>query len=136
MGPERHPSALGALGQECWAEIWDIIGPQIEYVMAGKGSTWDEDRLVPVTRNGAREDVWWTYGYSPIEDEEGIRGVLVVCEDVMSEHLAKQALKQQTERLEQLFEQAPGLVAVLSGPDHVFELTNAAYRDMGGTEFS
>jgi two-component sensor histidine kinase len=132
MGPERHPSALGALGQECWAEIWDIIGPQIEYVMAGKGSTWDEDRLVPVTRNGGREDVWWTYGYSPIEDAEGIRGVLVVCKDVTSEHLAKQALKQQTERLEQLFEQAPGFIAVLSGPDHVFELTNAAYRDMVG----
>ena len=132
MGPERHPSALGALGQECWAEIWDIIGPQIEYVMAGKGSTWDEDRLVPVTRNGAREDVWWTYGYSPIEDDEGVRGVLVVCKDVTSEHLAKQALRQQTERLEQLFEQAPGFVAVLSGPDHVFELTNAAYRDMVG----
>jgi hypothetical protein len=37
---------------------------------------------------------------------------------------------------ELLFEQASGLVAVLSGPDHVFELTNAAYRDMGGTEFS
>lgn len=132
MGPERHPSALGALGQECWAEIWEIIGPQIEYVMAGKGSTWDEDRLVPVTRNGAREDVWWTYGYSPIEDEHGIRGVLVVCKDVTSEHLARQALKQQTERLEQLFEQAPGFVAVLSGPDHVFELTNAAYRDVVG----
>ena len=132
MGPERHPSALGARGKECWAEIWDIIGPQIEYVMAGKGSTWDEDRLVPITRNGAREDVWWTYGYSPIEDEHGIRGVLVVCKDVTSEHLAKQALKQQTERLEQLFEQAPGFVAVLSGPEHVFELTNAAYREMVG----
>lgn len=100
--------------------------------MAGEGSTWDEDRLVPVTRNGAREDVWWTYGYSPIEDDDGVRGVLVVCKDVTSEHLAKQALRQQTERMEQLFEQAPGFVAVLSGPDHVFELTNAAYRNMVG----
>ena len=36
MGPERHPSALGQCGRECWAEIWDIIGPQIELVMAGK----------------------------------------------------------------------------------------------------
>ena len=23
MGPERHPSALGARGRDCWAEIWD-----------------------------------------------------------------------------------------------------------------
>ncbi len=30
MGPERHPSALGQPGRECWAEIWDIIGPQID----------------------------------------------------------------------------------------------------------
>ena len=27
MGPERHPSALGQRGRECWAEIWHIIGP-------------------------------------------------------------------------------------------------------------
>jgi hypothetical protein len=52
MGPERHPSALGAPGRECWYEIWDIIGPQIEYVLAGKGATWHEDQLVPVTRHG------------------------------------------------------------------------------------
>ena len=32
---------------KCWEEIWDIIGPQIEYVMAGKGATWNEDQLVP-----------------------------------------------------------------------------------------
>src|SRR6202453_2692712 len=25
MGPERHPSALGARGRKCWDEIWDII---------------------------------------------------------------------------------------------------------------
>jgi hypothetical protein len=46
MGPERHPSALGARGRECWDEIWDIIGPQIEYVMAGNGATWNEDQLM------------------------------------------------------------------------------------------
>jgi len=61
MGPERHPSALGARGRACWQEIWDIIGPQIEHVMTGKGSTWNVDQLVPLTRHGRREDVWWTY---------------------------------------------------------------------------
>jgi hypothetical protein len=54
MGPERHPSALGQRGRECWAEIWDIIGPQIGYVLAGKGSIWNEDALVPVTRHCRR----------------------------------------------------------------------------------
>ena len=32
LGPERHPSALGDRGKDCWAEIWHIIGPQIDYV--------------------------------------------------------------------------------------------------------
>src|SRR5438067_13367731 len=58
MGPERHPSALGARGRECWAEIWDIIGPQVEGVMNGDGAACEQDRLVPVTRRGARQDVW------------------------------------------------------------------------------
>lgn len=94
MGAERHPSALGDLGRNCWEEIWPIIGPQIEMVMAGQGSTWHEDQLVPVTRHGKREDVWWTYGYSPIEDSAGVQGVLVVCNDVTLQHRAKAELEQ------------------------------------------
>ncbi|RSZ59991.1 response regulator [Massilia atriviolacea] len=93
MGPERHPSALGGRGRECWDEIWPIIGPQIALVMSGGGSTWNEDQLVPVTRHGKREDVWWTYGYSPIEDHEGVHGVLVVCNDVTARHNANAALE-------------------------------------------
>ena len=99
MGPERHPSALGQPGRECWGEIWDIIGPQIESVMGGGGATWHEDQLVPVTRHGQREDVWWTYGYSPIEDDTGICGVLVVCNDVTNEHRHKEELKKLTQHL-------------------------------------
>lgn len=132
MGPERHPSALGAKGRECWAEIWDIIGPQINYVMAGKGSTWDEDRLIPVTRYGRREDVWWTYSYGPIDVGGKVGGVLVICNDVTAQHLATESLQDQTIRLQGLFEQAPTFSAVLSGPEHRFELANAAYKRLVG----
>jgi PAS domain S-box-containing protein len=93
MGPERHPSALGQGGRECWAEIWDIIGPQIEQVISGAGATWHEDQLVPVTRHGKLEQVYWTYGFSPIDEDDGIGGVLVVCRDVTEEHLAAASLR-------------------------------------------
>lgn len=99
MGPERHPSALGAKGRECWEEIWDIIGPQIEYVLAGNGATWHEDQLVPVTRYGRRENVWWTYSFGPIDLEDKVGGVLVVCRDVTSEHMAREALNLINEEL-------------------------------------
>ncbi|WP_213735658.1 hybrid sensor histidine kinase/response regulator [Bradyrhizobium sp. dw_411] len=99
MGPERHPSALGQRGRECWAEIWPIIGPQIEQVMSGGGPTWNENQLVPVTRNGKLEQVYWTYGYSPIDDDDGIGGVLVVCRDVTKDYLASVALREREAEL-------------------------------------
>ena len=99
MGPERHPSALGQRGRECWAEIWDIIGPQIEQVMSGGGATWHENQLVPVTRHGRLEQVYWTYGYSPIDEDDGIGGVLVVCRDVTRDYLAAAALREREAEL-------------------------------------
>jgi PAS domain S-box-containing protein len=99
MGPERHPSALGQRGRDCWAEIWPIIGPQIEQVMSGGGATWHENQLIPVTRYGRLEQVWWTYGYSPIDEADGVGGVLVVCRDVTMEYLAAEALREREAEL-------------------------------------
>ena len=82
LGPEKHPSILGAPGRESWEEIWPIIGPQIEQVMRGEGATWHENQLVPIIRHGALQDVYWTYSYSPIDEPEfphGVGGVLVIC---------------------------------------------------------
>jgi PAS domain S-box-containing protein len=99
MGPERHPSALGQGGRECWAEIWDIIGPQIEQVMSGGGATWHENQFIPVTRHGKLEQVYWTYGFSPIDEDDGIGGVLVVCRDVTQDHLAAVKLREREAEL-------------------------------------
>jgi signal transduction histidine kinase len=139
MGPERHPSALGQPGRECWQEIWPIIGPQIESIMTGGASTWHEDQLVPVTRNGKLEEVWWTYSYSPICDAAGVRGVLVICNDVTKEHLVKAELarevslrRHEAEHLKVLFQQAPGFACVLRSPQHICEFANNAYLRLVG----
>jgi PAS domain S-box-containing protein len=135
IGPERHPQALGERGRDCWAEIWDIIGPQIDRVVAGKGSTWNENHLVPITRNGRREDVFWTYSYSPIDDPQspnGVGGVLVVCAETTDTVTAERRHQAEKLRLEQMFQQAPGFIALMAGPDHVFELVNQAYQTMMG----
>src|SRR5262249_1128159 len=44
MGPEMHPATLGARGRDSWSAIWPIIGPQIEQVLAGRGSTWNVEQ--------------------------------------------------------------------------------------------
>jgi PAS domain S-box-containing protein len=41
-------------------------------------------------------------------------------------------LASESDRLRGLFEQAPGFMCVLRGPDHVFELTNGAYLKLVG----
>jgi signal transduction histidine kinase len=80
FGVGKHPRALGQRGRDCWQEIWHIIGPQIDDVRERGKACWFEDALVPIHRNGALEDVYWTYGYSPVFDESSrIAGVLVVC---------------------------------------------------------
>jgi len=99
MGPERHPSALGQRGRECWKEIWHIIGPQIDQVMSGGGATWHENQLVPITRHGKLEQVYWTYCFSPIDDGDRIGGVLVICRDVTDDYMASVALRERESEL-------------------------------------
>ncbi len=43
-----------------------------------------------------------------------------------------QTLSRERQHLQDLFEQAPGFIAALSGPDHVFTMANAAYRKVVG----
>ena len=76
----KHPEALGAYGADTWPEIWPTIYPLIQQVLGGGESTWMEDQLIPIYRNGHLENVYWTFSYSPIFDDSGaIGGVLVTC---------------------------------------------------------
>lgn len=93
FGVGKHPRAMGQPGRECWPEIWPMIGPQIEDVMRRAVPSWNEDQLVPIFRNGVIEDVYWTYGYSPVFDESGsVAGTLVVCTETTARVLAERRL--------------------------------------------
>ena len=95
----QHPRALGARGREFWHEIWDLIGPQIDQVMTGGGPTWHEDQKIPVTRDGKLTHGYWTYGFSPIDGDHGIGGVMVICRDVTADHQTNVALREREAEL-------------------------------------
>jgi PAS domain S-box-containing protein len=139
IGPEMHPGSLGRPGRIVWADIWHIIGPQIDQVMSGGGATWQENHLVPIIRNGKREDVYWTYSYSPIDDgtpHGGIGGVLVICTETTAQVVSARAAAEERQRFAELFEQAPSFMAMLRGPGHRVELVNpACMRLFGLREF-
>ena len=137
LGTEKHPSILGQDGRTAWPEIWDVIGPQIDLVMRGEGSTWHQNQLVPILRNGAVEDAYWTYSFCPIDDERatgGIGGVLVLCTETTAQVLAERRLATDRERFALFFEQAPSFMALLRGPRHTFELANPAYLRLVGRD--
>ncbi len=140
FGVGKHPAAMGQRGRECWPEIWHIIGPQIDDVMQRGTPSWHEDALVPIFRNGAIEEVYWTYGYSPVFDDDGaIGGTLVVCTETTGRVLATQreaALRAEVDRdrsrLRQFFAQAPAGICILRGPSLTFEFANEHYRMLVG----
>lgn len=132
MGPERHPAAFAAAAQDSWGEIWDTLGPQVAHVLAGGEPRLNEEELIQITRYGLRRSVWWTYGFSPIIVGGAVAGVVLTCQEVTARQRLTHRIRQQSERLQQLFEQAPGFIAILLGPQHVFQFANAAYRSLVG----
>jgi PAS domain S-box-containing protein len=132
IGPEKHPSMIGSPGRTMWPEIWDIIGPQIDHVMAGQGATWHEDQLVPIVRNGKLEDVYWTYSYSPIDHDGGVGGVLVLCTETTSRVLSSLRAGHELQSIKDLLQQSPSFACFLEGPDHRFTFANNACRRIAG----
>ena len=91
---DKHPAALGQRGVDCWPEIWHIIGPQIDVVMGQGESSWNNNQLVPINRNGKLEEVFWTYGYSPVRGtDSGVQGTLVVCSETTEQVLSERRLR-------------------------------------------
>jgi len=135
IGPERHPRSLGRPAREVWAETWPLIAPQIEQVMSGRGATWHVDQLVPTTRHGRLDEAYWTYSYSPINDDAapgGIGGVLVVCAETTRQVLTARQLALERDRFAQLFAQGPIFMALLEGPTHTITIANPAYLQLVG----
>lgn len=103
----KHPKALGQKGEDCWTETWPVIEPLIDQVMNHGQPVWSENQLIPIYRNNRLEDVYWTFGYSRVNDENGLfGGILAICYEttVQVENLKaiQHQYQQQTQRNETL----------------------------------
>lgn len=119
-GP-RHPGALGAKGKEFWTDVWDVIGPQIDGVMNRGEATWHEDQFLPILRNGRLEDVYWTYSYSPVRDDDGkINATLVVCQETTESVQTRKDIERARDSASRL----QALTALLAGATTVDEVAS------------
>jgi len=128
----KHPTAMGHRFRDIWSEIWPDISPLIERALAGE-ATFHENLPLAMERRGFKEQTYFTFSYSPVRDETGaVAGMFCACTETTAQVLAEERRVAENERLRQLFHQAPGFIAVLRGPDHVFELVNASYLQLVG----
>ncbi|HEV7815951.1 MAG TPA: PAS domain S-box protein [Janthinobacterium sp.] len=142
IAADRHPAALGSTVAEAWPELRDWHRRILEIGLRGEVQVYQEYPLT-LLRNGAPEQAWFDLHYAPVRDEsDAVAGVLATLVDVTRER--REGREQQPARagqrrpgeesdlLRALFEQAPSFMAVLRGPQYVFELVNEPYMQASG----
>jgi signal transduction histidine kinase len=93
LGSTKHPAAMGISTRETFKEIWDIIGPMFEGVMRGT-SVSVNDFLLPLDRHGFTEECYFIFSYSPIREERGnVGGVLVTVTETTDRVLSGRRLQ-------------------------------------------
>ena len=129
---ERHPRLLGCKVREGWPEVADFNDNVMKVGLAG-GTLAYRDQELTLHRKSAPEQVWMNLDYSPVLDESGKpAGVIAIVVETTEKVLAQRRIAAERERLAQMFEKAPSFMALLRGPDHVFELINSAQAKLIG----
>jgi PAS domain S-box-containing protein len=127
----KHPSALARDFLDVWAEIRADLVPIVEEAYSGRPVQMDDIELV-MERRGHREETHFSFSYTPLRDEGAVVGFFCACVETTQTVLADRRRAADRERLDRMFEQAPGFMAMLRGPEHRFELTNPAYQRLIG----
>ncbi|KFG70991.1 hypothetical protein JH26_00835 [Microvirga sp. BSC39] len=92
-----------------------------------------DDITLFMMRRGFREETHFAFSYTPVRDHTGeVAGFFCPCMEITAQVMAERRLAAEKERQQRLFEQAPGFIIVLTGPHHVFEFVNQAYRRLFG----
>ena len=132
----KHPSSLGRPGHEVWDEIWPEIAPMFDVIRSGGPPVYAENaRFFMSRQSGELREAWFTFSLSPIRDEASnvvafLNVATETTERVLAERAeqeARAAAEHAENQLRAVFAQAPAFVAVVRGPNHVFEFANEAY---------
>lgn len=85
---------------------------------------------LPLTVHHKRydEQVWFTFSYSPVRDESGqVGGMFCAVMETTEQVQAQRHRADEITRLQRLFQHAPGIITVLRGPEHIFDIANDGY---------
>lgn len=128
----RHPALLGSNVREGWAEIAEFNDHVMKVGLSGKTLAYRDQELT-LYRKGYPEQVWMDLDYSPVMDEKGKpAGVIAIVVETTERVLAERRNREEFQRLQNLFSQAPTFMAMVSGKDYRFDLVNPEYQKLIG----
>ena len=74
----KHPSVLGRHCRELYPEAWDFVKPIFDGVVREQKASFLPDQPAPINRRNYLEDCYFTMSLSPIPDDDGnVGGVLI-----------------------------------------------------------
>ena len=90
----KHPWALGQTCRDCWAEIWETIGPMLEGVVSSAEATWSNDLLLLLQRDAYPEECYFSFSFSPIRVETGgVGGVFTAVMETTDKVIGERRLR-------------------------------------------
>jgi PAS domain S-box-containing protein len=129
----KHPWAFGRPFFEVWPEVRAEVGALFERVFAGESVQMD-DIAATLNRGESQEEAHFSFSYTPVRGEDGaVAGLFCTCNEITERVLARQRLENERVRQQQMLQQMPGFVAMLSGPDHRFQYVNGAFTALAGS---
>ncbi len=130
----RHPELLGKKVREGWPEVADFNDNVMRVGLAG-GTLAYKDQELTLQRTGKPEQVWMNLDYSPVIDESGKPGgVIAIVVETTERVLAERRQAHAVARQRRQFEQAPGFIIVMHGPEHEVEFVNDTHRRVFGSD--
>ncbi len=132
---DKHPHALGRPARAVWHEVWPIVGSQLEGVLLHGEAVDFRNVLLPILHNGALEDTYWDYSYSPIfgsqrnpePDSQAIAaGVLNIAQNVTEAVLSQQQLRASEARASRILHSIGDAVVVTDAVARVSRMNPVA----------
>ena len=134
---ERHPAAFGQPMLLVWAEAAEALAPLIVRTLAGESIYMNDIQLLLVRggdAQGVPQEAHFSFSFTPIAGPQAgeVLGIFCVCAETTSAVMQAKLLTAEETRRRELFLNAPGFIAVLDGPQHVFEFANHAFSFLAG----
>ncbi len=129
----KHPGALGRPMSDVWAEEWEKLLPLNVAVLGGE-SFWLENEPFLLKGRADEELSYFSFSYTPLLDDDGrVGGIFCSAIETTSAIRLAQNVDAELRRQHQMFQQAPGFIVTMRGPDHVVEFVNDAHVRLFGS---